>query len=97
MFDRLKGSDFFAVHQGERVADILGATGPANAMDIILGMLRHIVIDDVTDAGDIEPPRSDIGRNHHFIFAALETFQRFNPFALGPVGMQNGDGMVSLF
>src|SRR5436190_19195940 len=32
-FDCLKRCQFLAVHQGEGVADLLGAAGPANAMD----------------------------------------------------------------
>ncbi len=35
MFDCLKRGDFFAVHQRERIADILGTTGAADAMDVI--------------------------------------------------------------
>ena len=92
-----KRLDFLAVHQREGVAHILGAAGAADAMDIIFRMFRHIVVDDVTDAGDIESARGDIGRDHHFVFAALETFERFDAFALGAIGMQNGDGMFPLF
>ena len=54
-------------------------------MDIIFRMLRHIVIDDVTDTRDIEPARGDIGRDHDFVFAALESIERLNAFALRAV------------
>src|SRR5215469_8309888 len=63
MFDRLERGNFLAVHERERVADILGSAGPADTMDIIFRMLRHIVIDDVTDPGDIKPARGDVGRD----------------------------------
>ena len=53
-FDRLQRGQFLAVHQGERVADILRAASAADAMHVIFRMLRHIVIDDVTHAGDVE-------------------------------------------
>ena len=59
-------------------------------------MLRHIVIDNMTDAGDVESPRSDIGRDHHFVFPAFKPFERFDTFALSAIGMQNGDGMVPM-
>src|SRR2546421_3572111 len=49
--NRLQCGQFLAVHQGESIADVLGATSPSNAMDVILRMLRDIVIDNVTDAG----------------------------------------------
>src|SRR5437762_9182776 len=75
MFDCLQCRHFLAVHQGEGVADILGAPSPANAMDIIFRMFRDIIIDDVTDAGDIEPARGYIGSHHHFVFAALKSFE----------------------
>ena len=60
-------------------------------------MLRHVVVDDVADAGDVDAARGDIGRDHDFIFAALETLERFHALALGPIRMQDGDGMAALF
>ena len=91
MLNRLQRGQLLAVHQGESVADVLGATSPSNAMDIILRMLRHIIIDDVTDAGNIESARGDIGRDHHLVFSALESFERLDPFALGAIRMQHCD------
>ena len=96
MFDRLERGNFFAVHKSEGVADILGAAGPADAMDVIFRMFRHVVIDDVTDTGDVEAARRNIGRDHDFVFARLKSFQCFDPFTLGAVGMQNRDSMVGL-
>ena len=90
-FDRLQRRQFLAVHQGERVADILRAAGAADAMHVILRMLRHVVIDDVTHAGNVEPARGDIRRDHDFVFAALETLQRFDALTLRAIGMQHGD------
>ncbi len=97
MFDRLERGNFFAVHEGEGVADVLGATGPADAMDVIFGVLGHVVVNDMTDTGNVEPPRGNVGRHHDFVFTAFKTFERFNPLPLGAIGMQNGDGMISLF
>ena len=51
----------------------------------------------MTDAGDVESARGDIGRDHDFVFAALESFERLDPLALSAIGMQNGDGMVPMF
>ncbi len=59
-------------------------------------MLGHIVIDDVTHPGDVESARRNVSRNHHFVFAALESFKRFDPFALGAIGMQDRDGVIAL-
>src|SRR2546423_1210000 len=80
--DRVEGGQFFSVHQSESVADILGAAGPADSVDIVFGMLRNVVVNDVTDSGNIDSAGRDIGRDHDFIFAALETFQGLDPLAL---------------
>ena len=52
--DRLEGGKFFAGHQGEGVADILRPASAADPMDVIFGMFRHVIVDDVADAGDVE-------------------------------------------
>ena len=83
-------------HQRECVADILRTPRSPDPMDIILRMLGHIVIDLVTVARVFQPALCYVGRYHHFVFAALETFERFDPFALCPVGMQNSYGMLRM-
>ena len=97
VLDGLQCRNFFAVHKREGVADILRAAGAADPVHVILGMLGHVVVDNVADAGDVEAACGDIGGDHDFVFAALESFERFNTFALGAVGVQNRYGMVSLF
>src|SRR5436309_8711300 len=66
----LQRGQLLAIHQGESVADILGTPSPTNAMHIILRVFGDIVVDNVTDAGDVEAAGGDIGRDHHFVFAA---------------------------
>ena len=72
------------------------AASPADPMHVIFGMLGHIVIDHVTYARDVESPRCNIGRHHHFVFAALEAFERFDPFALCPIRVQHRHRMLTL-
>ena len=60
-------------------------------------MLGHVVIDDVAHPGNIEPTRSDVGRDHDFVFAAFKPFERFDAFALSAIRMQNGNRMVPMF
>ncbi len=60
-------------------------------MDIIFRMLRHVIVNDMADAGDVETARRDVGRDHHFVFATLKTFQRFHALALRAIRMQNCD------
>ena len=37
--------------------------GAADAVDIVLGMDRHVVVEDVADVGDVEAARRDV-RGH---------------------------------
>ena len=97
MFDRLQSGQFLATCESKCVADVLRPAGASDAMHVIFRMLGHIVINDMTHAGDVESARCDVGRHHHFVFAALESLERFDPFALCPIGMQHGHGMLSLF
>jgi hypothetical protein len=97
VFDRLQCRNFFAVHKREGVADILRAARAADPVHVILGMLGHVVVDNVADTGDVKAARSDIGGNHDFVFAALESFEGLDPLALGAIRMQNCDGMVPMF
>jgi hypothetical protein len=94
MFDGLQGRHLLAVHKREGVADILSPSCAADAVHIIFRMLGDIVIDNVTHTGDVESARCDIGRHHDFVFAALESLQRFDPFTLGAIGMQHRHRML---
>ena len=47
--------------QGDRDALHPGAAGAADAMDIIVGLPRHVEIDDMADAFDVESARRDVG------------------------------------
>jgi len=76
-----------AAHERECVTDILRAASATDAVHIIFRMLGHIIIDNVADSGDVEPAGCDVRRNHHLVFAALEAFERFDPFTLRPIRM----------
>ena len=89
MFDRLQGRNFVTAHECECVAYILGTARSTDPVNIILRMLWHIVIDDMTYTGDVQSARCDIGRNHYFVFAALESLQRLDAFTLCAIRMQH--------
>ena len=72
---------FLGGHQGEGVAFGLGAAGAADAVHVVVGMLRHVVVDDVRDGGNIDAARGDVGRDHDLVLAGAETFQRLGPLA----------------
>ena len=58
--------------EGERDAVGAGARGAADAVDILLRNIRQVEIDDVADAGDVDPARRDVGRDQHPHLPGLE-------------------------
>ena len=48
-------------HKGKRISVFVNSSGAADAVDIGVCVFRHIVIDDVGNAQDIETVRSDTG------------------------------------
>ena len=68
------------VAERDRLAAGAGARGAPDAVDIGLGDLRQLEIDDVGHAVDVDTARSDVGRNHHAGFAVAEGGER--PLAL---------------
>ena len=44
----------------------LGAARAPDAMDVILRMLRHVVVDDVAHVRDVEPARGDVRGHERF-------------------------------
>jgi len=49
----------------DRVTARTQARGAANAVHVILGILRQIVIEDVTDFGDVQAARRHVGGHQH--------------------------------
>ena len=49
--------------EGDRNAIRAGARGAADAVDILLGNVGQVEIDDVADARDVDPARGDVGRD----------------------------------
>ena len=49
--------------QGEGVADLAGAAGAADAVNVVLGRERHVEIEDVAHVDDVEAARGDVGRD----------------------------------
>ena len=49
-----------------------GAAGAADAVDVIVGLPRHVEVDDVADAFDVEPARGDVGGDEDVDLAVLK-------------------------
>ena len=91
-FDRAKIGFLLRRHERERVAGQLGASGAADAMDVVVGHGRHVEVDDVAERLDVDAPRRDIGGDEHAILSALEAAQRFHPLRLRAVAVNARGG-----
>src|SRR5262249_30496108 len=87
----LDGSYILAVdRRGERVGMALatGPAGAADAMHVILGMHRHVEIEHVAEALDVDAARGDVAAHHQADFAFLELVERLGTCRLRHVAMQ---------
>ena len=72
-------------HEGRAAA--AGAAGAADAVDIIVGMDRHVEIEDMADGGHVQPARRDIAGDQDLEFAGAETVQRLGAQRLVEIAM----------
>jgi hypothetical protein len=61
----VEGVDVVLAGKRNRLALGTDAGGAADAVDVVLGVLREIVVDDVADALDVETAAGDIGGNQN--------------------------------
>src|SRR4249919_1984692 len=59
--DRLELAALLGSDQGDGAAALPRAAGPADAVDVDVGRVGDVVVDDVADARDVEPARGDVG------------------------------------
>ena len=67
-----------------------GATGAADAVHIILGLLRDVVVHDDFNSFDIQASRCDVSGDEHAILAALESVERLAALGERAVGVDLG-------
>src|SRR5688500_11022908 len=68
--------------EADRVADGEGAAGAADAMDVIFGVHREIVIHHVRNAVDVDAARGDVGGDEDAHSAGLEVLERAQALVL---------------
>ncbi len=51
-------------------------------MHVVLGVERHVVVDDAGQLGDVQAARGDVGGDQHFDLVALERVERGQAFGL---------------
>ena len=73
-----------------------GAAGAADAVDVIVGMMRHVEIEDVADGGNIEAAGGDVGSDQQRNLALAELIQRRGAGRLIHVAMQGADAEAVL-
>src|ERR1700676_5213237 len=72
LFDR---DHRFLIERGDdrdRGAGASGAAGTADAMDVVVGMMRHVEIEDVAGGGNVEAARCDVGGDQQRNFTLAE-------------------------
>src|SRR5262249_35090188 len=60
----------------------------ADAMDVIVGMVRDVEVEDVADGGNVEAARGDVGGNQQRDFVLAELIQRGHARRLVHVAVQ---------
>src|SRR5262249_31977468 len=69
-----------------------GAAGAADAMDVIVGMVRDVEIEDVTDRGNVEAARRHVGGDQQGNFVLAELIERRHARRLVHVAVQRDRG-----
>jgi len=93
----LNGGKFFkfiTCHKRKGVARSQCTSRAADAVDVVLRVLGHVIVDHVAHARHINSSRGNVGSDHDFVLARLEAAQGLDTLVLGTIGMQNGNGMV---
>ena len=67
------------VDQADRLARRARPRGAADAVDVVLGVLRQVPVDDVGHPLDVQPARGDVGRDQDRQLAVLEVVQDLQP------------------
>src|SRR5262249_16679193 len=62
-----------------RGAAAAGATGSADSVHVVVGMMRHVEIQNVADLGNIETASGDVRRDQQLGLAATEAVQCRHP------------------
>ena len=80
-----------STHTSEIASPTLaGAAGAADAVDVVLGDVRQLVVDDVGQVLDVEAARGDVGRDEDLHLAALKSSSASDALALALVAVDRG-------
>jgi hypothetical protein len=77
-------------HQGHRQARGAGTAGAADAVHIVFGIERHVVVEHGGHILDVQTARRHVGAHQQIHLAGLEGFQRLQALVLALVAVQGG-------
>ena len=77
-----------ACDQRHRQARRTRTPGAADAVHVILGVERHVEVEDRRQVGNVQTARCHVGGHQHIHLAGLESGQRLQPLILALVAMQ---------
>jgi len=90
LVDHAPSSDVLPVDQGDGDAGVSGSTRPANPVDVLFGVVGHLVVHHVADPAHVDSTSCDIGGHQGLEAAGAELFQRLFALSLVEVAMDAG-------
>src|SRR5205085_3009365 len=82
--------------EGECIAYLACPRRATDAVDVVVGRLRHIEVDDMSQRFDVDSARGDVRRNQDSMIAALESRERGCALALRAISV-NSLGLDATF
>src|SRR5215831_7048128 len=76
LLDRRDASAVGGRDDGDGGAAASGASGAADAMHVIVGVMRDVEVEDVADGGNVEAARGHVGGNQQRDFVLAELIER---------------------
>lgn len=77
----------FRCDKRKRVAGMVGASCTSDTMNVSIGCIGHVIVDDVGDALNIEPARGNVRGDHNVEVSRFETVQGMFALSLGAIAM----------
>src|SRR5580704_18338196 len=95
-FDRRHRFEIERRDDRDRGAGAASAAGAADAMHIVVGMVRYVEVEDVAGGGNVEAARGDVGCHQQRNFTLAELIERGGAGRLVHVAVQRADGKTVL-
>ncbi|MPN35852.1 hypothetical protein SDC9_183354 [bioreactor metagenome] len=89
-FDGAKARDILLADQRAGQPAVPRATGSADAVDIVFGLIRHVIVDDEVNVVHVDAACRDVGCDEHGRFARAEIAHDVVALVLAQVAMDTG-------